>query len=554
MPAEPHALSTVPPPEPPAAADYDAICSAVTATARGRWFLDEFAKRNRNSDTAQVLAAIAEMKAAVVDERVQQASREAHQAVRIELLEMARTIAQTRAEVAESRPAPTQPSAAPPGAAPAGDVAAAAERLRQIAWTIRACGIELPAAEQIGEIANAILSADALRGLGEQRAHKLTEALHYLEHRIERMLDGHRAATNDDAPVAEAPKAEDRAPAPVTAAVAMIAAALRPDAAQTDTAETGAAEADTAETGAAAEPASSPATAEAAATTMARGALAASDAGEYPMDNDVVLTVAADAIEPPEAPVPAAPADAAAGPAKRAELEFEPLTPAKPPTAENNEAEFTGLELEPLAVVPPVAVAPAAEARPAVDAAPDAPAAGDAEAPPAQPAAATAEPAAEPEDPDSGANDNLPMMLAAQAGTTTGTDAIAMQVDQDLDGLTDPVPDETIAAAAPQPVVAPAAAQIATGSNAAEPSHELSPHQARVSAAVAGAQAARAQLSDTLAAIESELFGSTRPDAHAGSAPPTAIPAAKPAASPVPTGPLAALMAMSEEERIALFS
>ena len=107
MPAEPTALSTVPPSEPPADTDYDAICAAVTATARGRWFLDEFAKRNRNTDTTEVLAAIARMEAAVVGERAQQASREAHQEVRIELLEMARTIAQARAEVAESRPAPT---------------------------------------------------------------------------------------------------------------------------------------------------------------------------------------------------------------------------------------------------------------------------------------------------------------------------------------------------------------------------------------------------------------------------------------------------------------
>ena len=74
------------------------------------------------------------------------------------------------------------------------DVAGAAERLRQIAWTIRACGIELPASDQIGQIADTILSADALRGLGEQRAQKLTEALHYLEHRIDRMLDGQLAA------------------------------------------------------------------------------------------------------------------------------------------------------------------------------------------------------------------------------------------------------------------------------------------------------------------------------------------------------------------------
>lgn len=583
MPAEPHAVSTVAPPEPPVGADYDAICAAVTATARGRWFLEEFAKRNRNSDTMQVLAAIAEMRAAVVDERIEQASREAHQEVRVELLEMARAIAQARAEVAESRPAPTQPMAAAlPDAAPAPDVATAAERLRQIAWTIRACGVELPAAEQIGEIANAILSADALRGLDEQRAQKLTEALHYLEHRIERMLDGHRAAAGDATrpePVADAPQSGDDAgtPAPVALAVAMIAAALRPDTAEAN-----------------APP--SPARTEATATSMAQSALAVSDAAEYPMDDDVVLTVAGGAVEPPavepafaavspqdEAPTiariepapiaeqvapepvlpePVAPAAADALQAEHAAFEFEPLTPAGPTTGKKH-AKSGGLELEPLAVVapvtiaPPVAAVPATDARPPVEAVTNALVAGTAaEEPLAQPAIATVEPAAEPDDPDSEANDNLPMMLAAQAGIVTVADAVAMQVDQDLEGLADPAPGDTVTAA-PQRAVAPAAAaQVAMRDEPAEPLRELSPHQARVSAAVAGAQAARAELSDTLAAIENELFGSTRPDARTDSAPSTAIPATpvKSVAPPVPAGPLAALMAMSEEERIALFS
>jgi len=101
-----------------------------------------------------------------------------------------------------------------------------------------------------------------------------------------------------------------------------------------------------------------------------------------------------------------------------------------------------------------------------------------------------------------------------------------------------------------------ARAQMTTTGEPVDTPVEPSPQQARVSAAVAGAQAARAQLSDTLAAIESELFGSTRPDAGTDSAPSTAIPApaAKPVAPPAAAGPLAALMAMSEEERIALFS
>ena len=38
-------------PPPPTEADYEAIAAAVMETLRGRWFLAEFAKRNRNADT-----------------------------------------------------------------------------------------------------------------------------------------------------------------------------------------------------------------------------------------------------------------------------------------------------------------------------------------------------------------------------------------------------------------------------------------------------------------------------------------------------------------------
>src|SRR6201991_5227105 len=39
--------------------DYDAIREAFMETSRGRWFLGEYAKRNRNADTRMVLDAVA---------------------------------------------------------------------------------------------------------------------------------------------------------------------------------------------------------------------------------------------------------------------------------------------------------------------------------------------------------------------------------------------------------------------------------------------------------------------------------------------------------------
>jgi hypothetical protein len=44
--------------EPLADSDYDTILGAVMETARGRWFLQEYARQNRNADTGVLLTAI----------------------------------------------------------------------------------------------------------------------------------------------------------------------------------------------------------------------------------------------------------------------------------------------------------------------------------------------------------------------------------------------------------------------------------------------------------------------------------------------------------------
>src|SRR5580698_7177152 len=43
----------------PSEEDYEAISQAFMETSRGRWFLGEYAKRNRNADTRMVLDAVA---------------------------------------------------------------------------------------------------------------------------------------------------------------------------------------------------------------------------------------------------------------------------------------------------------------------------------------------------------------------------------------------------------------------------------------------------------------------------------------------------------------
>jgi hypothetical protein len=659
MPDEPFALSTVPP-APPADADYDAICAAVTATERGRWFLDEFARRNRNSDTAQVLAAITRMETAVVGERNQRAVQDANQKVRIELLEIARAVAQTRAEVAERHP---EPSHAPAEAA--SNVTASAERLRQIAWTLRACGIDLPITDQIGQIAEAILSANVLAGIDNRRAQKLTEALHYLEHRIDLMLDSrlpaesnHVAAAatvpapppsathteppaNDQQPdhdpdrdataLAEAVLAtiinseanpdDDDALAPPSLPEQAAAAHVPPPPALTTDAQasaTNASEATVAEQTVSQAPADEQSLAEQSAiepattetitaeppTTEPIIATAADEAAEAtpslaapaPEENaaspeanhaDEPEPASADESQPPQPirlvtpslyldppPVGARP-DARGTPPparhnaieiqrERVEIEVVPLIAASaggaraaPAIMQRTVPEFVGLELSPPPIRPAVIATPPAEphsaealaTKPAANqnlttedatrsALHDATPAHETtpiDAPPTidemlnRPAPTIAAPV-EAMPVYTAPVDTTPVVVAPipvrRPPTPSTADAIAMQVERDLNALTG------IAARTDRP---------------ADFLNFLPP------IATPGAPLAspvKAQLSTALAAIETELFAGA---ALTATQPAPAV-AAKPRPSLITSGPLAALMAMSEEEQIALFS
>lgn len=53
----------------PTQADYDAISTAFMETARGRWFLAEYARRNRNADTAMVLEAVARIEQTLAEQK-----------------------------------------------------------------------------------------------------------------------------------------------------------------------------------------------------------------------------------------------------------------------------------------------------------------------------------------------------------------------------------------------------------------------------------------------------------------------------------------------------
>src|SRR4051812_39175920 len=107
--------------------DFDTIEAAVMETARGRWFLKEYARRNRNADTQLVLEAVDRLKGPAADPKAV-APLKAH------LETMAAAIRQTRQDV---RSFPTIDAGDPMSTLSEAEFQAAAEqRIRRMVSTL----------------------------------------------------------------------------------------------------------------------------------------------------------------------------------------------------------------------------------------------------------------------------------------------------------------------------------------------------------------------------------------------------------------------------------
>lgn len=177
------------------ASQYDAIEDAVRETERGRWFLTEYARRNRNADTEVLLDAIRRIENVVTTtDRPDDVGR-----FRGDLMEMADAIARTRAEVAalstaeqgESRL--TVASEALDAIVRAteratSDILSAAEEVQEAAWTLRETGIDSELCDALDRHATQIYTACSFQDLTAQRTSRVVHTLRYLESRIASMI------------------------------------------------------------------------------------------------------------------------------------------------------------------------------------------------------------------------------------------------------------------------------------------------------------------------------------------------------------------------------
>jgi hypothetical protein len=79
--------------------DYDNILAALMETARGRWFLQEYAARNRNADTEVLLSALSRIESAMHEKRSEATAARAVNSPQAEAIE-AETIMAVHRELA----------------------------------------------------------------------------------------------------------------------------------------------------------------------------------------------------------------------------------------------------------------------------------------------------------------------------------------------------------------------------------------------------------------------------------------------------------------------
>lgn len=211
----------------PSEEDYAAISEAFMETSRGRWFLTEYAKRNRNADTRMVLDAVARIEQSLAAQKEESlaAQREAAVAATDTSLNEARL---AEARLAEARLAETMAAirdaveTARASAIEALDGLALNERLapvrkgarvlREIAWRLREIGNDGRICDLIDSQVSVIekgaeqISSDAAKAA-------LSAAFAAIDGRLAEFSGDETPARVAEAQVAVAAPAEQEAPA-----------------------------------------------------------------------------------------------------------------------------------------------------------------------------------------------------------------------------------------------------------------------------------------------------------------------------------------------------
>src|ERR1700724_3404943 len=187
--------------------DYDAISEAFMETSRGRWFLGEYAKRNRNADTRMVLDAVARIEETIAAQKnpvPDNSLAEALVAIKAALVEARASATTALGDLAlEENLAPARKGA---------------RVIREIAWRLREIGADGRICDLIDSQVSAIEAACGKIAATDPGA-ALSAAFDLIEGRIKTLDDNDMVIPQPTEPVAAAPQSADEA-APVVARAA----------------------------------------------------------------------------------------------------------------------------------------------------------------------------------------------------------------------------------------------------------------------------------------------------------------------------------------------
>ena len=182
-------------PAPISEQEYSAIEAAVMETARGRWFLAEYARRNRNADTTLVLDAVSRLEDAL--KKTDSSSTVAD--VRLDLMDMAEAISRTRLEIRSLQSedendrfldATEELDAVVAATEKAtNEILASAEKIQEVAWTAMERGEAKEECAKIDELIIDIYTGCSFQDITGQRIQKVVQALRYVESRVNAMIE-----------------------------------------------------------------------------------------------------------------------------------------------------------------------------------------------------------------------------------------------------------------------------------------------------------------------------------------------------------------------------
>jgi hypothetical protein len=127
----------------PSEEDYAAISEAFMETSRGRWFLTEYAKRNRNADTSMVLDAVARIEQSLAAQKEESLQREASAAAQQQAaagISLAEALTAIRSAVEAAQTSAVEALDALALEQKLAPVRKGARVIREIAWRLREIG------------------------------------------------------------------------------------------------------------------------------------------------------------------------------------------------------------------------------------------------------------------------------------------------------------------------------------------------------------------------------------------------------------------------------